>query len=59
MLMPETTNAGTGKIDLAELSFDDFKNIVINDYRIAYESRQASLIGRREVLTGMAKLPST
>jgi pyruvate/2-oxoglutarate/acetoin dehydrogenase E1 component/TPP-dependent pyruvate/acetoin dehydrogenase alpha subunit len=28
---------------------------VINDYRIAYESRQASLIGRREVLTGKAK----
>lgn len=27
----------------------------INDYRIAYESRQASLIGRREVLTGKAK----
>jgi len=53
--MPETTNPGTGKIDLAELSFDDFKNIVINDYRIAYESRQASLIGRREVLTGKAK----
>jgi pyruvate/2-oxoglutarate/acetoin dehydrogenase E1 component/TPP-dependent pyruvate/acetoin dehydrogenase alpha subunit len=28
---------------------------VIHDYRIAYESRQASLIGRREVLTGKAK----
>ncbi|WP_214071899.1 alpha-ketoacid dehydrogenase subunit alpha/beta [Mucilaginibacter sp. dw_454] len=53
--MPETTNPGTSKIDLAELSFDDFKNVVINDYRIAYESRQASLIGRREVLTGKAK----
>ncbi|MDB5004959.1 MAG: pdhB [Mucilaginibacter sp.] len=53
--MPETANSGTGKLDLAELSFDDFKNIVINDYRIAYESRQASLIGRREVLTGKAK----
>lgn len=53
--MPETTNPGTSKIDLTELSFDDFKNVVINDYRIAYESRQASLIGRREVLTGKAK----
>src|SRR6201995_5516631 len=53
--MPETTNPGTSKLDLAELSFDDFKNVVINDYRIAYESRQASLIGRREVLTGKAK----
>jgi pyruvate/2-oxoglutarate/acetoin dehydrogenase E1 component/TPP-dependent pyruvate/acetoin dehydrogenase alpha subunit len=28
---------------------------VLYDYRIAYESRQASLIGRREVLTGKAK----
>jgi pyruvate/2-oxoglutarate/acetoin dehydrogenase E1 component/TPP-dependent pyruvate/acetoin dehydrogenase alpha subunit len=53
--MPETTNPGAGKVDVAELSFDDFKNIVINDYRIAYESRQASIIGRREVLTGKAK----
>jgi pyruvate/2-oxoglutarate/acetoin dehydrogenase E1 component/TPP-dependent pyruvate/acetoin dehydrogenase alpha subunit len=28
---------------------------VIADYRLAYRSRQASLIGRREVLTGKAK----
>ncbi|MDX2062277.1 MAG: thiamine pyrophosphate-dependent enzyme [Bacteroidia bacterium] len=28
---------------------------VIADYRLAYQSRQASLIGRREVLTGKAK----
>lgn len=28
---------------------------VLNDYRIANESRQASLLGRREVLTGKAK----
>jgi 2-oxoisovalerate dehydrogenase E1 component len=28
---------------------------VIADYRIAYQSRQASLIGRREVLSGKAK----
>jgi pyruvate/2-oxoglutarate/acetoin dehydrogenase E1 component/TPP-dependent pyruvate/acetoin dehydrogenase alpha subunit len=53
--MPETTIPGAGNNDVAELSFDDFKSIVINDYRIAYESRQASLIGRREVLTGKAK----
>ncbi|MEO8886650.1 MAG: thiamine pyrophosphate-dependent enzyme [Mucilaginibacter sp.] len=53
--MPETEIHGAGNFDVAELSFDDFKNIVINDYRIAFESRQASLIGRREVLTGKAK----
>ena len=28
---------------------------VLNDYRIAYESRQASLMGRRDVLTGKGK----
>jgi 2-oxoisovalerate dehydrogenase E1 component len=28
---------------------------IINDYSIAYKSRQASLIGRKEVLTGKAK----
>lgn len=37
------------------LSFDEFKKVVLNDYRIANESRQASLMGRKEVLTGKAK----
>jgi 2-oxoisovalerate dehydrogenase E1 component len=31
------------------------KMVVLNDYQIACESRQASLLGRREVLTGKAK----
>lgn len=31
------------------------KKDILNDYRIACESRQASLLGRREVLTGKAK----
>jgi len=37
------------------LSFDDFKELVLKDYRLANESRQASLLGRKEVLTGKAK----
>ena len=37
------------------LSFEDFKKIVLNDYRIINESRQTSLLGRKEVLTGKAK----
>lgn len=45
----------TNQIDASELSFDDFKLIVLNDYKIAFESRQASLLGRKEVLTGKAK----
>ncbi len=38
-----------------KLSYDDFKSIVIDDYRIAVESRSVSLLGRKEVLTGKAK----
>src|SRR6201994_710303 len=53
--MPETVTSASSKFNAAELSFEDFKKIVINDYRIGFESRQASLIGRREVLTGKAK----
>jgi len=37
------------------LSYEDFRSAVLNDYRIALESREASLLGRREVLTGKAK----
>ncbi len=37
------------------LSFIDFKNEVLNDYKIARISRECSLLGRREVLTGKAK----
>jgi 2-oxoisovalerate dehydrogenase E1 component len=37
------------------LSFEEFKKEVLNDYRIANVSRQCSLLGRKEVLTGKAK----
>ena len=38
-----------------ELSFEDFKKEVLQDYTIAVTSRECSLLGRREVLTGKAK----
>jgi len=38
-----------------ELSFEDFKTEIINDFKIAVTSRECSLLGRREVLTGKAK----
>ncbi len=47
-MMTETQN----KI---ELTFEDFKAEVLNDYKIATVSRECSLLGRREVLTGKAK----
>ncbi|MBU3822789.1 transketolase [Flavobacteriaceae bacterium XHP0103] len=39
----------------SNISFDDFKTEVLNDYKIAVISRECSLLGRREVLTGKAK----
>ena len=39
----------------SEISFEIFKAEVLNDFRIANISREASLLGRREVLTGKAK----
>lgn len=37
------------------MSFEDFKKSILQDYKIACESREASLLGRKEVLTGKAK----
>jgi pyruvate/2-oxoglutarate/acetoin dehydrogenase E1 component/TPP-dependent pyruvate/acetoin dehydrogenase alpha subunit len=37
------------------LTFEDFKIEVLNDYKIAITSRECSLLGRKEVLTGKAK----
>ncbi|MFB6257517.1 MAG: thiamine pyrophosphate-dependent enzyme [Flavobacteriales bacterium] len=38
-----------------EMTFEDFKQEVLEDYKIAHISRKASLAGRKEVLTGKAK----
>lgn len=54
-LMTNNDSLNTNSIASSEISFEDFKNIVIADYKLAYESRQASLLGRKEVLTGKAK----
>ncbi len=37
------------------LDFSAFKSRVIDDFKLACESREASLLGRKEVLTGKAK----
>lgn len=37
------------------LTFEDFKIEVLKDYKIAITSRECSLLGRKEVLTGKAK----
>ncbi|WP_411895588.1 thiamine pyrophosphate-dependent enzyme [Winogradskyella sp. A2] len=38
-----------------EITFENFKAEVLNDYKLAVTSRECSLLGRREVLTGKAK----
>jgi pyruvate/2-oxoglutarate/acetoin dehydrogenase E1 component/TPP-dependent pyruvate/acetoin dehydrogenase alpha subunit len=49
-------NLAPGEVlDPEKLSFDKFREEVLKDYRFACESREASLLGRKEVLTGKAK----
>ncbi len=45
-ISPQTSN---------DISFDDFRAQILNDYETAFLSRTCSLIGRKEVLTGKAK----
>ncbi len=45
-LSPQTSN---------DISFDDFKKQILDDYKLAVLSRTTSLMGRKEVLTGKAK----
>ena len=37
------------------ITFKEFKIEILKDYRTAVTSRECSLLGRREVLTGKAK----
>jgi len=41
--------------DKQNIDFEAFRTEVLEDYKLACESRQASLLGRKEVLTGKAK----
>src|SRR3982750_463900 len=49
------SNNSTDAALLEKLSFDRFREEVLKDYRLACESRETSLMGRKEVLTGKAK----
>ncbi|TDS12219.1 alpha-ketoacid dehydrogenase subunit alpha/beta [Sphingobacterium paludis] len=49
-----TTNINRD-FETSKISFNDFREIILNDYRLAVESRIVSLLGRKEVLTGKAK----
>ncbi|MBW8361680.1 MAG: transketolase [Kaistella sp.] len=45
----------TTYIETQQISFQDFKNNIVEDYRLGRISREMSYLGRREVLTGKAK----
>lgn len=49
------TSTSTEATQEQTLNKEDFKAIVLADYRLANISRETSLLGRREVLTGKAK----
>ena len=38
----------TNALNTEKISFQDFKEEVLNDYRTAVESREASLLGRKK-----------
>ncbi|WP_313373625.1 thiamine pyrophosphate-dependent enzyme [Chishuiella sp.] len=41
--------------EVNKITFEEFKSQIISDYRVAFLSREVSLLSRREVLTGKAK----
>ncbi|WP_312390726.1 thiamine pyrophosphate-dependent enzyme [Chryseobacterium sp.] len=45
----------TTYIETQQISFQDFKNQILGDYKLGRISREMSYLGRREVLTGKAK----
>lgn len=51
--MEQTRTHSVSKDDM--LSYEAFRTAVIDDYKIAVISRETSLLGRKEVLTGKAK----
>lgn len=54
-MMLDTNMNNSADTAASRLSFDDFRTIVLEDYKLAVESRMVSLLGRKEVLTGKAK----
>ena len=42
-------------IDNYKIKFNEFKDKILKDYKLAVLSRECSLIGRKEVLSGKAK----
>ncbi|MCX6353043.1 MAG: thiamine pyrophosphate-dependent enzyme [Bacteroidetes bacterium] len=45
----------TAELTNSSITLEEFKKTVLDDYKLGMESRHASLLGRKEVLTGKAK----
>ncbi|WP_062058452.1 alpha-ketoacid dehydrogenase subunit alpha/beta [Aquimarina longa] len=45
----------TDTVTSSNISFEEYKNQILRDYKIALVSRECSMLGRREVLTGKSK----
>ena len=52
-MLQQTKEMETKEVN--KITFEEFKSQIINDYKTAFMSREVSLLGRREVLTGKAK----
>ena len=53
--MSNEKSTETREFDEKDLNYDEFRGEILKDYQLICESREASLLGRKEVLTGKAK----
>lgn len=53
--MSETFTTRPVQFNSAKMSYEEFRQLLITDYKLAVQSRFVSLLGRKEVLTGKAK----
>ncbi|WKK57243.1 thiamine pyrophosphate-dependent enzyme [Sphingobacterium sp. BN32] len=53
--MSETNTTRPVQFNSAKMSYEEFRELLIADYKLAVQSRFVSLLGRKEVLTGKAK----
>ncbi|MGO1595402.1 MAG: alpha-ketoacid dehydrogenase subunit alpha/beta [Sphingobacterium sp.] len=53
--MSEINVSNPVQYNSSKISYEEFRQVLLADYKLAVQSRQVSLLGRREVLTGKAK----
>jgi TPP-dependent pyruvate/acetoin dehydrogenase alpha subunit len=53
--MSELNTTRAVQYNTSKISYEEFRQVLIEDYKLATESRFVSLLGRKEVLTGKAK----